>query len=268
MNKSVFLATGALVGTVTASAFAVEPWVDRPLTLQGLTFRGEAGLGLAQAPSLTGMKGGVGAQLDAALGVTNGLELGVRTGYRFSDPAIWSGAAFGAGADANGRLYETETFGQGGDNWTNPELRITSSFLATRIVSVGLQARYVFPFVAKSDFAGLLGIPIRVQLPKMLRVDTGVYFPYVNTSPQSSWAMSIPAQVYVQVGDAFAGVLTGIRYNRFGDTNRSDITFGFGGGYTLSSMVDLKAQVYAWRINDADWSRTIGGGLAVAVTVP
>src|SRR5690348_8459560 len=97
--------------TVTGSASAAERWVDRPLTLHRLVFAGDVGLGVGHrafrqpgAPSYTGP----GMNLEGAIGITERVELGLRTGIRFGDDGRV------VQADSYARTLWTETWGTRG----------------------------------------------------------------------------------------------------------------------------------------------------------
>src|SRR6476646_1914404 len=89
----------------SSRANAAPRYVDRSLTLPRLVFQGDAGLGLAHLRFAGQDVTGAGANLEAALGITDSVELGLRTGIRFGDDARLLGAV------AFGRTLFTETYG-------------------------------------------------------------------------------------------------------------------------------------------------------------
>jgi hypothetical protein len=89
----------AMIAPVIASsrvAFAAPPYVDRSLTLPRLVFAGDVGLGIAHLRTEPLHFTGAGLNLEAALGITDSVELGLRTGIRLGDDGKVLGAdAFG-----------------------------------------------------------------------------------------------------------------------------------------------------------------------------
>ena len=125
----------SLVGAGAAAAFlvfsfssvapceAAERWVDRPMTLHRLVFAGDVGLGVGHAGAAPRSLTGAGLNLEGAIGVTETVELGLRTGVRFGD----EGRAIRA--DDFGRTLWTETYGTGEDTFANPEARVSVGVL-------------------------------------------------------------------------------------------------------------------------------------------
>jgi hypothetical protein len=264
-------------------------WVDRPLVLPPLHLALDAGVGFGQFGVVTNPQCfaacplsvdehlGFGSSLEVALGLPLGFELGVRTGIRFGDGKI-------ANPDHYARLFDRETVDAGFDTMANPELRLRSSVIAAGVAQIAAELRVDVPF-ARDTSAGITsGIPLRLAAPGILRVDTGIYFPYyvtnttnVPNAPGATaasalddyWALTVPVQVWLQMADAFVGPISGIRFNRFDSAEAvTDIPAGIGGGYTIAKMLDIKAQVLTSRLNDASWTRYIGAGVGVGLLVP
>src|SRR5688572_32811083 len=76
------LAIGAFLFCVAAAhdADAAPRYVDRAITLPRLVFAGDAGIGIAHRRFFDAT--GVGFNLEGAIGVTDSVELGLRTGIR------------------------------------------------------------------------------------------------------------------------------------------------------------------------------------------
>ncbi len=267
----------AVATTFVASAGdarAEVPWVERPLSLKTLHAQIQAGVGFGQYPAIGGQKFGTGSNLEAALGLPFFGELSVRTGLGFGDAGRFSRADYYA------RLFDHETANAGNDAWANPEIRLRGTIVDLEVFAIGLESRFVAPLATGTNFSVAPGVPIMIRVPKLLRIDTGVFVP-IAFNDQTEYTISIPAQLWIQVKDAFFGPMTGIRFNRVATTTidlagakststttRTDIPAGIGGGYTIGGMLDLKAQIYMLRINDADWSKTIGGGIGVGLLIP
>ena len=119
MKRWVLAGLGSFALVAVRSAEAAPEWVNRGITLPrfGLSF--DAGLGVAHAAPFNGITG-AGLNLEGAFGITSDLEIGLRTGVRFSDDSK------ATRADEYGRLFdtETETDATGADVFANPEFHI------------------------------------------------------------------------------------------------------------------------------------------------
>jgi hypothetical protein len=278
--------------TATATAAAARPWVDRPLTLPPLHFSADVGVGFGlfeesqpdpNNPAQTidlGTKTGWGSSLEAAVGLPFVGELGLRLGYRFGPQVstggtetVPAGVAAGAyGADHFGRLFDPVASDSGSADFTNPEIRARNTLLNAQVFELGLEARAILPTAANSNFGLTPAAPMRVHLPGLLRIDTGIYLP-ITFNGATSFTLDVPVQAYLQFHDAFVGPATGIRYNQpgGGDASTAEIPLGLAGGYTLGGSfgaVDLKVQVRTERINDANSWQYFGAGLGVGLRVP
>ncbi len=268
------LLTFAAFTSVTRSA-AAEPWIDRPISLPTLHASADVGLGFGQHQTLENRElkshWGSGSNIEAAVGLPFLGELGVRTGPRFGD----DGKA--ANADVYGRLFDKETnvASNGGDTFANPEIYLRGTLLSLEIVELGLETRFTLPAASNSDFGWTPGVPVRIHLPHLARIDTGLYIPFTFAS-STTYSFDIPADLWFQFNDAFFGVIAGVRYNHLpasGDTsnNHADIRLGVGAGYTVAGFIDLKAQIYAASLNpkdDLNLGDTIGLGLGAGIRIP
>jgi hypothetical protein len=275
---------GLVVATLTASGAASaedRSWVDRPLTLD--VFHASFGLGMGvgqfqtvgvdpttMSPTGTGQKLGAGALFDAAVGLPFFGELGARIGYRFGEPL--------AQGDSFARLYDHEapyggnTAGNafGASAWSNPELRLRGTLFDAGVVQMSLETRLIAPIVDTTpDFSVSPGAGVRVHVPHLLRVDTGVFAIYAPDQ-NTNVVLSIPVQVWFQVEDAFFGPMTGFRYDfsANGAPNRTEIPGGLGGGYTFGKVLDVMGQVYAYNLDSTTWTQTLGAGIAVQLLAP
>jgi hypothetical protein len=300
--RRLFLAASAGVVALLSgrSAQAAGPFVDAPLTLPPLHFSADAGLGFGTfqnyatdpnnptGPAVLqgGTQVGWGMNLEAAVGLPYVGELGLRIGYRFGpgvgansgDPEATSTPAGALGnADHFGRLFDPIQSEPGISAFANPEVRLRGSLFDLHTVQLGLETRVIIPTGDGSVFAITPGVPLRIHLPGFMRIDTGLYLPVAFFST-ASYSLDVPVQAFFQVGDAFFGPMTGIRYNVINvadadgnvtQTNSVDVPLGIAVGYTLAGFIDLKAQLRTERINDANWaSQYLGGGLGVGLRLP
>jgi hypothetical protein len=252
-----------LVLVAASSAEAAPVWVDRPLTLPPLKFAADAGLGVARYANpllLTENKVGAGSNLEAAVGLPFLGEIGVRIGPRFGDDGRF------ALADRFGRLFDTETYNSGLGTIGHPEIRMKGTLLPLKVFELGTELRVTIPTSDGSRLGTMFGVPMRIHIPGAMRIDTGVHVPVIYSDP-AAWAVTIPAQLWIQVGDAFFGPISGVRFFREPD-ERFDILGGIGGGYTVAGLLDLKAQILMTRINDASPFDTFGFGIGAGIYVP
>jgi len=278
---------GALFGSVlsltmfTKSAHAVEPWLDRPLTLPSLHASADIGLGFGQYQS--GLydpvkdeaphSWGSGASIEAAVGVPILGEVGIRTGLRFGDDGKASQA------DRFGRLFDKQTFNgraTGTDTFANPEIFLRGTLVDVNIVAVGLETRFSLPAADSTKFGWAPGIPVRIRIPNVARLDTGVYVPFVFDD-KTIYSFDIPAHLWFQSDQLFFGPLVGFRFNHIpgsGDQSENEGTIRLGGGvgYTVLSFIDLKAQVYFDRVNKFQQGDNLGNmlglGFGAGINVP
>src|SRR4051812_31119984 len=165
----VLLAFAALVCARPVSA--APPWVDRPITLPRLVFAGDAGFGIAHQRFTRQDSTGGGLNLETGFGITDRVEIGLRTGLRFGH----DGRALQA--DAFGRTLFTETYGTNGDAIANPELRVRWAVYRGPIVEVGLDGRLYMPVEQGSRAGVMFGVPLAFHVASFMRIDTGVYIP-------------------------------------------------------------------------------------------
>ena len=278
------LAAAAVGSTFAGDARAAGPFVDAPLTLPPLKFSADAGIGFGTfqsyaldpnnptAPPIQqgGTQVGWGTSVEAAVGLPVIGELGFRIGGRFGSDGVAAGS--GLGADHYARLFDPVVTEPGGDSFANPEVRLRGSLFALEVVELGLETRFIIPTANGAVFALTPGIPLRVHVPGFLRVDTGIWLP-IAFFQSAAYSLDVPAQAFFQVGDAFFGPLTGLRYNipnQPGASNTVDVPLGVAVGYSLlGGRLDLKAQLRSERINDAAWaSQYLGGGVGVGLRLP
>jgi hypothetical protein len=245
--RGAFAATAFVAALYAARpAAAAEPWVERPITLPRHVWSFDAGFALAHGPEPLLPTGG-GFNFDFAVGVTQHLELGFRSGVRFGLSRIDGRLVE---ADQYARLYDRETFGTGVTTLANPELRIRGSLVHFRVFELALEGRATLPFEDNTRPGLEFGVPMAFHFGHFVRLDTGVYVPVVFFDPIES-AVSIPVQVWFQATRGlFLGPITGA--NLHGRPLDAAIPLGFGLGYQFTNWLDLKTMVLFPNINEGD----------------
>ena len=255
------VAAPLLVLGAARPAEAAPSYVDRSITLPRLVFAGDVGLGVGHdtVPRPGADITGAGMNLEAALGVTDSVELGLRTGIRFGD----DGKAVGAAGYA--RTIFTETYGTGFDTVANPEFHVRWAAYSGRVVEVGLDGRVYTPVERNTDFGIMMGVPLAFHFGNIVRLDTGVYIPVIFTSPATT-IISVPAYLWFQVSNkVWLGPMFGFRHiSRPVPAPFDDVLLGFGLGYQVASAVDLKWMLLAPRVNaGGNEVRAFGAGFGV-----
>lgn len=249
---SVALVLGAIAGARTASA--APAYVERPITLPSLVFAGDVGIGVGHVyvPAPARDPVGPGLNLEGSMGITDSVEVGIRTGIRFGN----DGQA--VQADTYGRTLWTETYGTRFDTVANPELRVRWSAYSGRIVEVGLDGRVYLPIEDGSRIGVMFGVPLAFHVAHFLRIDTGAYVPVVFGDPTEA-RVSIPAYFWFQPTSRFwLGPMAALRV-----VDQTDLLLGMGLGVQVHSAVDLKAQLFFPRINGVEGARNFGAGFGV-----
>jgi hypothetical protein len=269
MVRSTVLATALAIGSLVAVLGSARPaaaaprYVDRSLTLPRLVFQGDPGLGLAHVAVGRQDFTGAGLNLEGAIGITDSVELGLRTGIRLGNEARV------LGADAFGRTLFTETYGVAGDTLANPEFRVRWAAYSGSVVEVGLDGRVFLPFETGSSVGVMFGVPLAFHIGDLLRIDLGLYIPVVTGDP-TSVVISVPAYFWFQVSHSvWLGPMVGLRHIDPGGPfpSHDDFLVGFGLGYQVASAVDLKWMVFAPRVNGNEDARVYGGGMGVAFRI-
>jgi len=272
-RSSTYFVAGVSSAVAFASdmAVAAPPWVDRHITLPDANWAFDVGLGVGHLPGdalppvplplTTPDDSGAGINAEMAVGITNRVELGIRTGIRFGDYPDRL-----IRADEYGRLFDRQTFGTGTEVLANPELRVRGAPVRTRVVELALEGRVVLPFEDGTQAALMFGLPLAFHLGHRVRLDTGPYVPVVFTRPVT-FDISLPLDVWIQVSPrVWLGPMTGVVLERPGDTgSRAVASMGFGFGYEITHYLDFKAMVLFPRLSDEP--RTFGGGAGVEVRI-
>ena len=253
------LAAFAATCPFALDARAAPPWVDRPLTLPAGDFAFDFGLGVAHVPPQPRDEIAAGINAEMAVGLTSRVELGVRTGVRFGD-----GFDHAMQPDAYGRLFDRQTFDEGGDTVANPEVRVRGAIVRGPIAEVALEGRVVLPFADNTGAGLMFGVPLAFHLGDRVRLDTGAFVP-IQFAPRDPtiFSVSLPLDVWIQCsGRLWLGPMTGIELIDTGRSTRTtDLSLGFGLGYQITHAIDFKARFLFPDLNDD--SRYFGFGAGV-----
>jgi hypothetical protein len=260
------LSTLAPLALVHASdAKAAPPWVDRTLTLPGGDWAFDGGLGLAHIPPpppgpVHEVTGGV--NMEVAVGVTDRVELGLRSAIRFGEAPDR-----GIEADRYGRLFDRQTFDTGAEVIANPEFRVTGAIVRESIVELALEGRMVLPFEAGTAAGFLFGVPLALHFADILRLDVGAYMPVIFYRPDTEIDLRLPADLWIQASDKlWLGPMSGVEFQHLGRPNEvADISLGFGLGYQISHALDFKTMFLFPDLNHASGDFGVGAGLQVRI---
>jgi hypothetical protein len=218
----------------TSPADAAERYIDRPMTLHGGVLALDPGIGIGHLPRTTGP----GLNLEAAYGITDRLEVGLRTGLRLGD----DGKA--TDADTFGRVLGTETWNVAHDTVANPEARIRWVAYSGSVAEVGIDGRIMLPVEDKSRFGVMFGVPLAFHISDFLRIDTGAYLP-IAFYDKTTVALSIPGYFWFQTSDKlWLGPMAALRFYNHGFLDDgAHLLLGFGMGYQVHPAIDLKWQI-------------------------
>jgi hypothetical protein len=257
---------GAAVALGGSQAAAAPPWVERGITLPQYGLGIDVGLGIGHArfpapPPINDSPTGAGLNLEAAFGVLNDFQIGLRTGARFGNDGERTRA------DAYGRLFDTETYGTGADAFANPEISLRGRLPHARIIELGLEGRAYIPFEQNTRFGTMFGLPIALHFGEIARLDTGFYLPILFYNP-AILVFSAPVRLWFQPTDKlFLGPISGVRLTHFSDTRGGNdhavLLFGFGLGYSVSRFADIKFDFLFPHINDTSSDFGLGVGLGL-----
>jgi hypothetical protein len=260
------LAAATIVAAVTlfssSDSEAAPPFVTRPMTLPRHDFAGDVGLGVGHeragpGPFNNGLTG-AGLNLEGAFGITETVELGLRTGVRFGDEGRFTQA------DYYGRTLWTETYGTGFGAVANPEARVRWNFFSGDVVEIGLDWRVYLPFEEGTRFGGMFGVPFHFHVGNFMRIDTGPYLPTIFRDP-AVVALTVPGYFWFQVSEAvWLGPMVSSRF-RLAPNGGDRVSFlaGFGLGVQVHRAVDLKTMILFPTLGDDAGARNWGAGFGV-----
>lgn len=260
MNRFVVAATtfAAVTLLFSADSEAAPPFVTRPMTLPRHDFAGDVGLGVGHTRAGNGITG-AGMNLEGAFGITENVEVGLRTGVRFGDDGRFGNA------DYYGRTLWTETYGTnyfGGV--ANPEARVRWNFFSGNVMEVGLDWRLYVPFETGTRVGGMFGVPLHFHVGNFMRIDTGPYLPTLFTDP-AVVLLTVPGYFWFQVTEAvWLGPMVSARFRIAPDGgDRTNFLAGFGLGVQVHRAVDLKTMILFPTIGDDAGARNWGAGFGV-----
>lgn len=248
-----------------ASAPAAPPFVDRDITLPRHDWAFDFGVGLGiDDATRANSRTGVGLNLEMGVGLTDHVELGVRTGVRGGD----DGAA--TRADQYGRLFDRETFATGSATFANPEVRVRGALLRGGVAEVALEGRVVLPAERGTRTGVEVGVPLAFHAGRIVRIDTGVFIPVEFYDP-TAVGVHFPIAVWFQpTARLWLGPIAGLRFIHHHenlvapgvnpDFDRTDLELGFGLGYSITRSIDFKTTVLNRSLNNGNGVRDIGVG--------
>ena len=199
--------------------------------------------------------------LEGALGITDSVELGLRTGIRLGDDGKL------VGADAFGRTLFTETYGTGNDAVANPEFRVRWAAYSGRVVEVGLDGRLYLPI--EDEHARRPHVRCSARLPhRRLPPDRHralsprrLHDPGVDRH-QRARLLLVPG---LEQGLARSDDRPAARRSRWSrQLARRSARWASASATRSRSAVDLKWMLFAPRVNaDRDEPRVFGAGFGV-----
>jgi hypothetical protein len=245
----------SLLLLVAPTARAAAPWVDRAITLPGRAWAFNLGLGLGHIPE-RGLAPGF--NIEGAVSVAHGVEIGLRTGLRPGDNSR------ATQADLYGRPFDTRTYGGGIDTVANPEFYIRARLIESQVVELGVEGRAYAPF--SLGFGMLVGLPLAFHFGRTARFDTGVYVPVLFYDPTRT-LVNIPLQLWFQATNRlWLGPISGVVIHTSAN-NETDVPLGFGLGYSVTSSLDFKTwllfQDVSHNRNNGWWGT--GAGLEIRI---
>jgi hypothetical protein len=240
--------TGAwlVVAMATIGAGRVEAQerrVDDPEVLAPRRVRVTVGAGVVWAaaplspPNETVYSEGAGGEVEEAVGLGHGLELGARFGARSSD------LGRSLRADTVARGTDTETFGTGVAAIANPELRVRFQAIAWAWGEAGVEERAVLPIRETPDFTNVVGPWASFRFAGVARADVGVEAivsrQSIATGALVQPAFGLPVRVWGNVTRSFsAGVFASL--HAFGGTSVTPALttwiVGGGAGYRIGGF--------------------------------
>jgi len=260
--RAAALAVAGATSLAASPALAAPPWVERELTLPRHDWAFDFGLGVGhydQGPRPGQSGTGPGLNAEMKVSVIHHLELGFRGGFRFGDEAKFSRA------DQYGRIFDRQTFGTRGEGVASPEVKVLGEVVDTGTFELGLEGRIILPTEAPNHFATQFGMPFAIHIADFVRLDTGVYIPIVFDD-RTPTAISVPFDAWFQVSPrVWLGPMTGFRHDT--PPSHDSASLGFGVGYQVHRIVDLKWMLLWPRITDDRGGTNVGGGFGAQIRI-
>jgi hypothetical protein len=250
-----------IVCSVTALALAAlaaparADFVDRPIVLPRSVWALDLGLGIGHIdrPAPFDDITGFGFNLELRGGISDYVELGVRTGVRLDDEGR------GTGADYYGRTFDTETYHTGSDTFANPEVALRFALLRGEVAAVALEGRVYIP-VDGGKAGIMLALPLHFHLAPTLRFDTGIYVPIIFTDPDTTTIVSFPFHLWIELDRVALGLLTGVRLFNPGSTQ---VPLGVGLNFALTREADLRTWFIFPNVRGGGATDVFGGGVGL-----
>lgn len=258
-------AAGALVSAavvlVAGDALAAPPWVDRRDTLFAGWWAFDFGLGIGHDPGPDRASPGI--NMEMAVGLTDRVELGVRTGLRFGD-----GADRAIEPDNYGRLFDRQYFDGGASVLANPEVRVRGAVVRGDVAELALEGRFIVPVDPDTVAGAEFGMPLALHLGDRVRLDTGFWLPTTFSNP-AILGISAPLDVWFQITPRlWLGPMTGLYWpdvTHNPPVNQPFVSMGFGLGYAITHYLDFKTMFLFPALNED--SRIFGVGAGVQIRI-
>jgi len=178
--------------------------------------------------------GGSGVNLEGAIGIGAGFEIGARVGHRVV------AAGSGMRGDEIARLDDTETYGTGLDTFPNPEVRARWRAYRWAWGEAGLEDRLVPPVEAAREVTEVLGAWTSLHIWRRARLDAGF-----NGVFTLHWfaggtvvepGFGVPVRLWANLSEAlYVGAIAAPHH--FGGTSftsaHSDLLMGVAAGYRI-----------------------------------
>jgi len=225
------------------SALSAERWVDDEGVLSARHVRLRAGLGMGLLSADLGEEGDVGRvhysgggglNVEGAVGVGAGIEVGARVGHRVV------AAGSGLRGDEIARLDDTETYGTGLDDFPNPELRVRWRAYRWAWGEAGLEDRLVPPIEAEREVAEVMGAWTSLHIWRRARLDVGFNgvftWHWFAGGTVLEPGFGVPVRLWANLTEAlYVGVITAPHH--FGSTSytsaHTQLLMGLAAGYRI-----------------------------------
>jgi len=214
---------------------------------------------------------GAGVSEESAVGLSDRIELGFRTAVRFDSSAELSTGPDNLQPDYYGRLFDRQTFDQGGAAIANPEVRFRWAAVQGDVAEVALEGRLVLPLSKGSTVGLLFGVPMAFHVGDVVRLDVGAFTPLVFDRQNGVIDLQVHVDLWIQATTRFwLGPMSGLGITGLGKpgaTTRPSL--GFGLGYEVTRRLDFKAMLLAPEIDVQTFPdhTSYGGGVGLEVRV-